>query len=431
MWPRSEYEPPQGFLLMLNDNLFTGNIPPSLCNSSVQVRKLNLENNKLDGTIPWCLIEDGQRVYELNLGGNSFKGRMPKGLVISSAISTLVIKRNQLSGTFLPSFTNETALQVVDIGHHKFTGHLPKSIGKISSLKVLVMKDNQFSDNIPPEIGNLKQLQILDLSSNNLSGSIPHNIVLLRAMSVAREDGYVLQSEVVYKNGDSFIVITIDQTKNFYLGGLDMTSKGTELDYPYILSTLTAIDLSNNQLSGVVPLDFGKLKGLRFLNLSMNSLSGIIPHSLGNMSQLESLDLSSNKLSGNIPSELQSLSYLAYLNLSSNNLSGNIPQGGQMITFENTSYSGNPNLQGCPLPRNCNWPKFAPPYPVSNSEDKDEEEREQIPWYNIGLGWSYGAGFLSMVVLLISAKQSWRMKYFMGVDNILKFLLPFVRNRSL
>ncbi|XP_057836388.2 receptor-like protein 7 [Cryptomeria japonica] len=408
-------------ILMFNDNLFTGNIPPSLCNSSVPIGKLNLENNKLGGMIPWCLMDDRSPVYDLNLGGNSLEGRMPQGLTVSSGIKCLVIRNNQLSGTFLPSFTNDTDLQVLDIGHNKFTGHLPKSIRNISSLQVLVMKDNQFSGNILSEIGELKQLQILDLSSNNLSGSIPHNIVFLPAMAVAREDGYVLQSELAYGRGGIMI----------YTPGLDMTPKGTELHYPYILSTLTSIDLSSNQLNGDVPLDFGKLKGLMFLNLSMNNLSGIIPHSLGDMSRLESLDLSSNKLSGNIPSELQSLSSLAYLNLSNNNLSGSIPQGGQMITFENTSYSGNPNLQGCPLPKNCNWPKFAPPPPVKGAKDKDDEESENIPWYGIGLGWSYGAGFFSILVLLISVRESCRMKYFEGVDNILKFLFPSIRNRTL
>ncbi|XP_059070375.1 receptor-like protein 7 [Cryptomeria japonica] len=407
--------------LMLNDNLFTGNIPPSLCNSSLWLQ-LHLENNMLDGMIPWCLIEDGSRIYDLNLGGNSLEGSMPQGLIFSSSIEYLVLKNNQLSGIFAPSFTNYTVLQLLDIGHNKFSGHLPKSIGNISSLQVLVMNDNQFRGNILSELGDLKQLQILDLSSNSLSGSIPHNIVFLRAMAAAIEDGYVLQSSLPYEGGNR---------RTSSLGGLGMASKGTELYYTYILSTLTSIDLSNNQLTGDVPLDLGKLKGLRFLNLSMNSLNGIIPHSLGDMSQLESLDLSSNKLSSNIPSELQSLSYLAYLNLSNNNLSGNIPQGGQMITFENTSYAGNPNLQGCPLPKNCNWPKFAPPRPVSSPENKDDEEREQIPWYQIGLGWSYGAGFLSIVVLLLLVRDSWRKKYFKGVDDILKFLFSFVRNRRL
>ncbi|XP_057858185.1 receptor-like protein 33 [Cryptomeria japonica] len=269
-WPG----PPLTF--MLNDNLFTGNIPPSLCNLSVPVRMLNLQKNKLDGTIPWCLIQDGSIFYDINLGGNSLEGRIPEGLIVSSGIRSLVLKNNQLSGTFLPSFANDTALKVLDIGHNKFTGHLPKSIGNISNLQVLVMKDNQFSGNILSKIGDLKQLQILDLSSNNLSGSIPHSIVFIRAMAVVAEDGYVLHSEPASRGN-----FTI---QNSSLGGLDMNPKGTELYYPYILSTLTTIDLSNNQLNGDVPLDFGKLKGLMFLNLSMNNLSGIIPPSLGDMS---------------------------------------------------------------------------------------------------------------------------------------------------
>jgi hypothetical protein len=93
---------------MFNDNLFTGNIPPSLCNSSKPIGKLNLENNRLDGMIPWCLIEDRSPIYDLNLGGNKIEGMMPQGLLVSSDIKSLVIRNYQLSGTFLPSFTNDT-----------------------------------------------------------------------------------------------------------------------------------------------------------------------------------------------------------------------------------------------------------------------------------------------------------------------------------
>ncbi|XP_059070370.1 receptor-like protein Cf-9 homolog [Cryptomeria japonica] len=153
-----------------------------------------------------------------------------------------------------------------------------------------------------------------------------------------------------------------------------MTVKGLELHYSYTLSTLKGIDLSNNQLNGHVPFDFGKLKGLRFLNLSMNNLTGVIPPSFGEMSQLESLDLSSNRFYGSIPAEFQSLTSLECLNLSSNNLSGSIPQGGQMITFENTSYSGNPYLEGCPLPKKCSWPKFDPPLPSGKDIQGENED---------------------------------------------------------
>ncbi len=61
------------------------------------------------------------------------------------------------------------------------------------------------------------------------------------------------------------------------------------------------------------------------IKLSDNNLSGSIPSQLGKLSNLEILDLNSNQLSGNIPSQLGNLSYLEILNLGKNQLSGSIP----------------------------------------------------------------------------------------------------------
>ena len=61
------------------------------------------------------------------------------------------------------------------------------------------------------------------------------------------------------------------------------------------------------------------------LNLSNNNLSGVIPSELGKLNYLEKLDLSNNNLSGNIPPELGKLSRLGGLSLKENNLYGSIP----------------------------------------------------------------------------------------------------------
>ncbi|XP_057871187.2 receptor-like protein EIX1 [Cryptomeria japonica] len=427
--------PPDLQLLMVNDNSLNGNIPPSLCNLS-NLEKLDLSNNKLSGSIPSCFA-NYKVIQMLNLGNNSLMGSIPDGLCSSS----LVVRNNQLSGAFPPSISHCKRLQFIDIGHNRFDGYIPCSVGNLSSLQVLMMNGNRFKGSIPSEIFQLKQLQILDLSSNNLSGFLPHSIASLRALSIAREDGHMLSAQLnpfheiskyngirAYSEFGSIPTIVYEVPSH---DELDLVVKGLQWHYSYILSTLTGIDLSSNHLSGKIPLDIGKLKGLRYLNLSMNSLSGIIPPSLGNMSQLESLDLSTNRLSGKIPAEIQLVTSLEVLNLSYNNLSGSIPLGGQMITFDNTTYSGNPYLEGCPLPKNCTWPMFAPPQPSTNDiKDRKEDYREQIPWYVIGVGSSHVVGYCS-VFLLLAVRKGWRKSYFMWVDTILKLLFPCMRNKRL
>lgn len=320
-------------ILLLNDNLFSGNIHPNLGKLS-NLNMLNLANNKITGVIPVSLSNCSLLIV-LNLGNNSLEGSLPYEFSKLSELYSLVVHSNNLNGSFPSSIANCSKLQVLDIGNNLFEGQIPTLIGNISELKVLIMKENKFTGSIPLEIGQLKHLQILLLSSNHISGSIPHTIVFLQAMANESQNGFVLST---YINGP------------VYQDGLDMILKGTEQHYQYILSTLTSIDLSSNELEGKVPSNFGDLKGLRLLNLSMNNLNGTIPKSFGEMHQLDSLDLSRNHFSGQIPTELESLSFLGSLDLSNNHLSGSIPQGKHMTSFGESSYSGNPNLWGVPYP---------------------------------------------------------------------------------
>ena len=85
------------------------------------------------------------------------------------------------------------------------------------------------------------------------------------------------------------------------------------------------LHLSENQLTGSIPAELGKLSQLRSLWLDDNQLSGNIPTELGNLSQLTYLDLSGNQLTGNILAELGNLPQLTSLYLGSNQLTGNIP----------------------------------------------------------------------------------------------------------
>ena len=55
-------------------------------------------------------------------------------------------------------------------------------------------------------------------------------------------------------------------------------------------SIYSLLDLSENQLSGEIPVSLGGIKGLKLLNMSHNRLSGHIPESLGELESLESLD---------------------------------------------------------------------------------------------------------------------------------------------
>ncbi|XP_002984543.2 leucine-rich repeat receptor protein kinase EMS1 [Selaginella moellendorffii] len=119
-------------------------------------------------------------------------------------------------------------------------------------------------------------------------------------------------------------------------------------------SNLNTLDLSDNQLTGVIPSQIGQLNILAKLNLANNRLGGAIPESLANCTYLSVLDLHKNALTGQIPVSLGSLQRLNSFDVSYNDLSGPIPYAlantSAGIRFNASAFAGNKHLYGYPLP---------------------------------------------------------------------------------
>ncbi|MEX0272949.1 MAG: leucine-rich repeat domain-containing protein, partial [Flavobacteriaceae bacterium] len=67
---------------------------------------------------------------------------------------------------------------------------------------------------------------------------------------------------------------------------------------------VVALDLSDNNLEGKIPLTFAYLKHLKHLNLSGNKLKGKLSRGFGKLVKLESLNLADNNLTGKLPKRL-------------------------------------------------------------------------------------------------------------------------------
>ncbi|GLJ42017.1 hypothetical protein SUGI_0869960 [Cryptomeria japonica] len=207
------------------------------------------------------------------------------------------------------------------------------------------------------------------------------------------------QDDPEYLEEDTSEIFTV---KKVYTYNTAIPWKGGDAEFGKVLFILKYIDLSNNNLSGSIPLKMGHLKGLIALNLSRNHLTGKIPNTLGRMEQLESLDLSLNRLNGNIPLELQLLSYLEFLNLSYNMLDGKVPHGGQFLTFGESSYIGNPKLTGIPF-TNTTVGKNSSGIDNCTSIDtgsETENSEAEMKWWVVGLGLSYGLAFSTVIGIL-------------------------------
>ncbi|KAM3369584.1 hypothetical protein ACQJBY_017467 [Aegilops geniculata] len=162
------------------------------------------------------------------------------------------------------------------------------------NLKKLILFQNGLYGNIPEGISNLTSLVQLQISSNwYVTGTIPRGIGRLK------------------------------QLTELQLGGLGL--EGATLPEEIgNLTSLTKVALYSINLTGSIPLTFGRLKKLRLLNLRNNSLTGRIPLEIGNMTELHRMDLTLNYLHGQIPDTVSRLVKLNRLLLSENQLGGDV-----------------------------------------------------------------------------------------------------------
>lgn len=148
---------------------------------------------------------------------------------------------------------------------------------------------------------------------------------------------------------------TCNNGRIYKLSLSNLSLRGTISPYLSNCTNLQALDLSSNSIAGPIPTDLQYLVNLAVLNLSSNSLSGEIPQQLALCAYLNVIDLHDNLLSGPIPQQLGLLVRLSVFDVSNNRLSGLIPSslGNRSVNlprFNASSYSGNKELYGYPLP---------------------------------------------------------------------------------
>ncbi|KAE8055535.1 hypothetical protein FH972_012368 [Carpinus fangiana] len=223
-----------------NLNKLTGNIPEFLLDKR-ELEIIDLSHNKLKGNFPIWLIENNTRLRELNLRDNSFMGKF-----------------------HLPPDRYKCLLSM-DVSNNRLGGQLQENIGKINPyLEYLNLSRNHFEGDPLSSIGDMSRLRSLDLSFNSFSGKVPTELIASCTLL------YVLK-------------------------------------------------LCNNQFTGFEHFEWSQIW---FLDISNNKLSGIIPIWTGNMTYLETLVVSNN-------------SFEDIMDLSKNSISGTIPHCFHNMSFEN------------------------------------------------------------------------------------------------
>ncbi|KAJ0763866.1 putative non-specific serine/threonine protein kinase [Helianthus annuus] len=382
--------------LLLQDNLFNGSIPRSMCRiTSLEI--LDVSSNRLSGNIPDC-VGNLQDMTFLILGSNGLSGVLPSSLGnMYSSLRWLKLNDNNFNGQIPQDLGTLSYLNVLDLGNNEFSGKIPKWIGEeLWALRILRLHKNNFTGGIPHSLCKCSSLHILDIAHNNLTGSIPHCFGELSGMVEAK-------NAFDYELGYDEEINLMDVIQVF---------KGSELDYTKTRYIVVNMDLSSNKLTGEIPVELTALAMLMGLNLSHNHLSGSIPDSIGNMKALASLDFSDNQLSGTIPPSMAALNDLSSMNLSHNKLSGRIPTGKQLQTLIDPSiYAGNMDLCGAPLQNNCSKPEINPPATRSKNKYKKANGLRKV-WFYLDITCGFATGFWGIIGVLAFKKQ-WRRKLFM------------------
>ncbi|KAI4318173.1 hypothetical protein L6164_025976 [Bauhinia variegata] len=100
-------------------------------------------------------------------------------------LRVLSFKGNSLSGQ-LPDLSGLVNLKSIFLNDNNFSGVFPATISVLHRMKVIVLSGNRISGEIPPSLMNLRRLYVLYLEDNLLTGPIPpFNQTGLRYLNVS------------------------------------------------------------------------------------------------------------------------------------------------------------------------------------------------------------------------------------------------------
>ncbi|KAH0929843.1 hypothetical protein HID58_015570 [Brassica napus] len=353
--------------LYLSHNQFTGTLPSNM-SSLYNLEYFEAWDNSFSGTLSSSLFTIPSLTY-VDLRDNQLKGTLEFGNISSpSKLTSLVLGNNNFIGPIPKSVSKLVNLQDLDLSRLNTQG--PVDFSVFSNLKLLQLL-NISHLNTPTTVdlnailhSNLKSIFLLDLSGNhvsttNKSSGVNHHLQMISQLYLSgcgiTEFPELLRTQKKLTNLDISnnkikghvpgwlwtlpTLNFVDLSYNMFIGFERSTKLGLSMQYlvgsnnnftgeipSFIcdMRSLITLDLSSNNLNGVIPHCMGNLKSnISFLNLRQNHLSGDLPNNT--FASLRSLDVGHNQLTGKLPRSLIHFSTLEVLNVESNRISDTFP----------------------------------------------------------------------------------------------------------
>uniref|UniRef100_A0A7N2M7E2 Leucine-rich repeat-containing N-terminal plant-type domain-containing protein n=1 Tax=Quercus lobata TaxID=97700 RepID=A0A7N2M7E2_QUELO len=322
--------------LDMSSNSLTGLIPSF--SMAKKLTQIYLSHNDLTGKIDSLNWKDLLNLVILDLGNNSLKGNIPASLFSLPSLQILRLFHNQFYGR-LGFNVSCHLLNTLDLSSNNLEGPVPTSVFQLKGLKLLSLSSNNFSGSLQlNKIQQLRNLSNLDLSYNSLS----IEYVETSSSSSFPQISTLKLASCKLKTSPDFLInqsklTMLDLSNNEIPGNipnwiqnltnllyLNLSYNLLEGPLPNLPSTLTILDLHSNQLQGQLPT---LPPSAMYLDLSRNNFSSVIPAGiLSSLSVASLLYLSNNHLSGSIPVSMCNAPYLQVLDLRNNFLNGTIPQ---------------------------------------------------------------------------------------------------------
>lgn len=357
----------------VSSNLFSGEVPASLVNSSV-ITNIALADNQLDGDLPE-LFGNLPTLTQLFLQGNQFSGcypanysnlcgdntnftnnpDLPDGGSDDFFENTFCVTGETCDGPCHPdydalvalynaadggSWTNDNGwadgAEGNDCDVCDWFGVFCNTDGRVTAINLI---GNNLIGSLPDELGDIDFLQGLNLSGHpNLTGPVPPSLFELGEISsvVLVDNDHTGGIPGNIGNAVTLQVLQFNNSNN--LGGAIPAGITA-------LINLEVLTLPSCGLTGPLPTDLSDLAVLNFLQLSNNEFSGNLPASLGTLTALTELYLQGNNFDGELPPELADLTALTDLLLNNNDFSGCYPaEYSALCGLDRIEFGGNVGL---------------------------------------------------------------------------------------
>ncbi|GER57349.1 receptor-like kinase [Striga asiatica] len=243
--------------------------------------------------------DSSARVTSINLASKSLTGTIPSHLTQLSALKTLSLQRNKLSGP-LPPLSDLPSLQEAYLDENNFESFPTGFLSGLTSLQTFSIQNNTNLPawTIPDTLKDSSSLTTFIASKANVVGQIPDIFDSLPNFQTLRLSYNNMTGHLPASFGKSGMqTLMLNNQMSGFSGPLIVLGS---------MAQLQTVWLQSNRFSGPIP-DLSACTELTDLQLRDNTLTGIVPDSLTRLPKLKNVGLQNNKFQGPMPRFLPSL----------------------------------------------------------------------------------------------------------------------------